>query len=60
MCETPVLKVRAVNEVKYLFIYSVLSAPSGCLLQLGGQVCRHRQGAHHQTYAADGWTVWHL
>ena len=37
-----------------------LSSPPGRLLQPGGEVRRHRQGAHHPTHAADGGAVWHL
>ncbi len=36
------------------------SPPSGRVVQPGGQVCRHGQGAHHPPHAADGGPVWHL
>lgn len=36
------------------------SPPPGCLVQPGGQVCRHGQGAHHPPHAADGRPVRHL
>lgn len=39
--------------------FLLVAAPAGCLLQPGGQVCRHGQGADAAAHAADGGPAGH-
>lgn len=58
---TPTLPPRYLRVLAMSpFFPSLLAAAlAGCLLQPGGQVCRHRQGADAEAHAADGGPAGH-
>lgn len=58
---TPTLPPRylRVLAMSPFFPSLLVAALAGCLLQPGGQVCRHRQGADAEAHAADGGPAGH-